>query len=224
MIIALLAAWGSAALAWAVLVRTPEPDAEPGPWTKPSYRSLRSPIMVAASLLPAGLLGMAAAHLHPWPMTLEWALLAGAGGVLALCDLRTTYLPQTLLRPLGILLVLGLAARMLLAHRSHDLLHVASSTATAVLLATGLFWLLWRVGGGLGFGDVRLVGLLALAAGPLGLDAWYTGLLAGTVLGALMGIGVHLWRRRRPSALGAAFAYGPALWLGAWAGVLVSLH
>lgn len=222
MIITLPVAWSSMALAWLILTRTPEPDADDGPWTKPAYRSLCTAPAVLLSLVVSGVLAVLAARVHPWPMATAWALLAGAGAVLALCDLHTTYLPHTLMRPLTIATVLCVAMRLAQAQRSGGLGTVATGTAAAVLVATGSFWLLWRVGGGLGFGDVRLVAVLALDAGPLGLGTWYTGLLAGTVLGAVGGIAVRLWRRRRPSALGTAFAYGPALWLGAWVGLLAT--
>ena len=43
-----------------------------------------------------------------------------------------------------------------------------------------------------------------------------------TLVGAVMSVGVTWWRRRHPSVWGAAIAYGPALWIGPWIGLLTT--
>jgi len=86
------------------------------------------------------------------------------------------------------------------------------STAAGVigaLAAFGLFWLVWRFSRNFGFGDVRLGLLVGAAAGSMGLQAWTTALLAGTLVGAGWAI-VHALRGRAADP----FPYGPALWLG----------
>ena len=83
-------------------------------------------------------------------------------------------------------------------------------TALAGACATsGVFWLVWRFSGSFGFGDVRLGLLVGAAAGSMGLQAWTTALLAGTLIGADWAI-VHALRGRASEP----FPYGPSLWLG----------
>ena len=83
-------------------------------------------------------------------------------------------------------------------------------TALAGACATsGVFWLVWRFSGSFGFGDVRLGLLVGAAAGSMGLQAWTTALLAGTLIGAGWAI-VHALRGRASEP----FPYGPSLWLG----------
>lgn len=60
---------------------------------------------------------------------------------------------------------------------------------------------------GLGYGDVRLSGLLGMALGWLGWAPLVPGVLVGLVLGAVWGL---LWVRRRRH-----FPFGPFMMLGA---------
>ena len=72
----------------------------------------------------------------------------------------------------------------------------------------GVLSLLWRVTGGIGFGDVRLMAVVGAvtAAHSVQLTIW--AVLAGTIAGAAWGLA------RRILKGPGAFAYGPALWLG----------
>ena len=64
--------------------------------------------------------------------------------------------------------------------------------------------------------------LALLAAALLAAASFVTLTFAGVppiwagVAGAVAGLVTAWWRRRHPCALGAAFAYGPWLYLGAW--------
>lgn len=221
MLVALVTACASTLSAARHLGRIPEPAADPTGWQKPAYADVATGRALLGVLVVAELLAGCAAMLGlPWPSLVGWAVLAGAGGVLVLCDQRTTYLPTALLRPLAITVGACSLVCVALAAPGHRLA-MALGILLASTIATGLFWLLWRLGGGMGFGDVRLVFVLALASAPVSFATWYLGLLAGTCLGALWGLATAAWRRRRPSALGSAFAYGPALWLGAWLALLL---
>ena len=81
-----------------------------------------------------------------------------------------------------------------------------------------MFALLWWISRSIGFGDVRLAAMAGGLTGMWSMELWYTSLLAGSIAAACWGVTVSLWRRRRPSPLGKAFAYGPGLWLGPWLG------
>ncbi|WP_083731128.1 A24 family peptidase [Protofrankia sp. BMG5.30] len=87
--------------------------------------------------------------------------------------------------------------------------------AVAVLALFTAFWAL--PGAGLGFGDVKLSGLLGGALGWLGVPVALTGLLAGIALAGVWALVLMVTRRagRRTS-----IAYGPFLLTGAFVGVL----
>ena len=84
--------------------------------------------------------------------------------------------------------------------------------AIAAVLAFGSFLVLALIGSGMGYGDVKLAGLL----GPLlGWVAWplaLYGLAAGIVIGGLVGAALLVTRR---AARTTEFAYGPSLIAGA---------
>lgn len=179
-------------------VRVDDPEA-------PSFEALATPGgAVAAGLTALGCALLVTTPLHGW--TLWWPYLA-LGAPLIYVDLRTTWLPRRLNAVAAGAMALGGVALVALDWR------LAVAAALGSLAAGAFFHLAWRFTGGLGFGDVRLGFLVGAVAGLGGPTAWVTGLLIGTVLGALHGVGHALWARRsaeRPQH----FPYGPALWLG----------
>ncbi len=193
-----------------VVPRLPEPT-KSGDGIQPRYHELTGTTM----LLPVTVLGMTAGlavATTPWRV---WPLLvgfAGLGAALTVVDLRTTFLPQQLVRVCWWLTGLGALA---VAWTSSDRTSLAARWPVAVVVTTALFWLFWRFGG-LGFGDVRLAPVLALCTSFRSLDEWYLALLFTGALGVLLGLGTTWWRRRHPSRFGSAFAYGPAMWAGCW--------
>jgi Flp pilus assembly protein protease CpaA len=103
-------------------------------------------------------------------------------------------------------------------------LALAANTA----LRPGLGWLAWSVGaslcffvfaritrGGLGMGDVKLVGFLGALLGAAVVPA----LVVGTALGAVAAAAILL--RRGPGARRYTFAYGPFLAVGGLAMLLL---
>ncbi|MEZ5088482.1 MAG: hypothetical protein R2719_01525 [Micropruina sp.] len=74
--------------------------------------------------------------------------------------------------------------------------------------ATALFWVFWRVGGGFGFGDVRLAPVIGASAAAVGWPVFF----GAFILGGLAGVGWGLcWRAM---GRGRSFPYGPALVAG----------
>jgi Flp pilus assembly protein protease CpaA len=103
----------------------------------------------------------------------------------------------------------------------------AFALAANTALHPGVRWLAWSLGasfcfymvaritaGGLGMGDVKLVGFLGALLGPAVLPA----LVVGTGLGAVAAAAILL--RRGPGARQATFAYGPFLAAGGLAMLL----
>lgn len=216
-VLAVLATWALAGITGWLVASHPEPAAdEPDADIKPHYADLVSAPAAALAGLVA-LLALAPLLVIPlawWPAWIVWA---GAFSVLALVDARTTWLPHRAQLFAEIALLVGLVRAVLASPATRG--QLGRGVLLGCLIAAALFALVWWFSGALGFGDVRLAAGLGALTGLAGWDAWYAGLLAATVAGAVGGLLVWAWRRRRPSPLGKAFAYGPALWLGPYLGL-----
>lgn len=209
-----LTAWSARRLA--ALPEPPSPDPQ---WVKPAYRSIVTARFrgvaagLCALLMATAILTVPTARLAPW------IAVAGIAPVAVLGDLRTTYLPSGIMRPLlvwcgalaGVVVVLE-ALRTGPVPAARLAVVVMAATAAAHLV----FRAFWAVGGQFGYGDVRLATALAPPLAVVSFHAWFTGLLLGSLIGAAWGVVVALRRSRHPSGLGAAFPYGPALLAGAW--------
>ncbi len=218
-----LGAWG-----WWRLRSTPEPTGvvDSDGWVKPRYDVVADPAMLAQIRARAGVLSGLGVLARPagiadgvWlPVAIGWAMAAGLGTAAVLCDLRTTYLPSSLMRPWALLTALAVLASWsgaLLSDRAHAPGLIVRVSVCA-LVARVLFWGLWRFGGRVGYGDVRLATILAADAALVSATTWTSWLVAGTLTGGVWAITTAIIRRSRPTLLGTAFPYGPSLAIGAW--------
>lgn len=188
-------------------------DAEPSVMAfKPRYRDLATPARAAVLVPVAMACGALSAGAPTWGRGLWWVW-AGAVLTLAAVDQATTFLPRQMWYWCAAEGLLALLVGCLLAGPGLRDLAVAGVLTVATPLP---FWLAWRLSGAIGFGDVRLAAGTGLTGAVLGVSGWAGSLLAATLAGAVLAIGVSLWRRFRPSPWGKVFAYGPALWIGPW--------
>ncbi len=180
------------------------------PYTRLAARphlALRSALAAAvACALLAAQLGATAGL----PM---WVYLGVVGVMLTYVDWRTRLLPTRLVAPSYVVVgVLALLASAL----SGDWTSLARAAA-GWAIAGSLFFLLWFVyPKGMGYGDVRLSGILGIALGWLGWAELVVGVYAGFLLGAVGGGVLALLRvvdRKR-------YPFGPFMLLGALIGVL----
>ena len=207
----------AAVLGWVtarfLVPRLPEPPLDPqDDFVKPPYASLVGPPVV----VPALVAGFVAGVVAPVAGALIWAAvaLAGVGAALVVVDAHTTYLPARLhWLTTAITVVAALVGVFVVADSARWLPMLAGALFGAVA-SYALFWFISWIGQGFGYGDVRLAALVGGFAGALGIQQWWMALLSAAIIGAGLAIGVSLWRRRHPSPLGTAFAYGPALWAG----------
>lgn len=139
--------------------------------------------------------------------------LAAVGLALAVIDIDHHRLPDSLTKPSYVVGTVLLAAAALAEHHERSLL-------TGFLGAFGLFagyFLLWLIyPRGLGFGDVKLAGVLGLYLGYLGWQSWLVGVYAGFVLGGLVSLVLLLTRRAGRKT---KVPFGPAMVLGTFVGV-----
>ena len=163
-----------------------------------------------ATALVAGLLGGRIG----WTPELAFLLyLAPVGVALAVIDWRTRLLPTKLIAP-SYVVVAGLV--VVAAWSEGDWGRLAGAGA-GWLVAGGTFFALWFVyPKGMGYGDVRLSGLLGITLGCLGWGELLTGVYAGFLLGGVGGL-VLSWLRIVDRK---AYPFGPFMLVGALVGVL----
>lgn len=164
--------------------------------------------LVAA--VAGGLLGAALGWDWAW---LLWVPLVPAYVALGLVDWRTRLLPTFVIARLYVAMLALILVGWAVTRDTDAVVHAALGW----LVYGGLFVVLWFVyPRGLGYGDVRLSGLLGLGLGWLGwgpvLVGMYAGLILGGVLGLLLSL-VHVVDRRNNP-------FGPYMLVGALIGVL----
>jgi leader peptidase (prepilin peptidase) / N-methyltransferase len=150
-----------------------------------------------------------------WAAELSFLLfLVPVGVALAVIDWRTRLLPTKLIAPsyLAVILLVGFSAWT---DQDWDSLVTAG---WGWLVAGGTFFALWFVyPKGMGYGDVRLSGVLGIALGYLGWAELLTGVYAGFLVGGVGGLLLSLLRIVDRKA----YPFGPFMLVGALVGVLV---
>ncbi|HEX4786870.1 MAG TPA: A24 family peptidase [Actinospica sp.] len=143
-----------------------------------------------------------------WVVGVVYAGFLAGSGALAVIDARTKRLPNRIVFPLYALGAVGLT---LASAVGHEWPRLVSAVVSAALLY-GLFWLFWFFGP-MGFGDVKLAGLLGLFLGWVGLAVMGTGLLLGMLAAAFTALALMIARK---ATLKTELAYGPYLIAGSW--------
>ncbi len=208
----LLAGW-AASRHTARLLAAPRPAA-PQPVDPPlGGRRSRLALILGTALACA----VMALRFGPTPALPAFCYLAGIGMPLAVSDTRCRRLPDALTLPSYpiALALLGIAA-LLLPGGGRQFL----TAALGLALAWAFFLLQVLIyPAGLGWGDVKLSGLLGLYLGWLGPGTLAAGLFLGYLSAAATGLGLIATRRAsRKSHL----AFGPFLLVGAFAAVLIT--
>jgi leader peptidase (prepilin peptidase)/N-methyltransferase len=148
------------------------------------------------------------------PVLAAWIILGGTGVVLGYVDAQTRLLPTRIIAPCYGALVVTLALAAALDDEPVD---QVLQTALGWFVFGGFYLVLHLVyPKGLGYGDVRLSGLLGLGLGYLGwpelLVGLYAGFLLGAVGGGLLSVLKIVDRKRYP--------FGPFMLLGALVGLV----
>ncbi len=209
----------------ALIARVPEPVPDPEAATeqdlapdrstpvKPTYADIsRLPALGAASSAVAGLGGA----MIGWRLDLGWDLIAWLlflplGVALTIIDAKTKLLPSYLIKPAYVVLV-PLIYLPLVAAQDWETI---KRTTLAWLIYGGIFFLMWFIyPRGLGYGDVRLAGLLALLLGLVGWAELIVTFYATFLLGPILMLVLNGFSIR-----GKQMPFGPFMLLGALIGL-----
>ncbi|MBA2952735.1 prepilin peptidase [Nocardioides sp. MAH-18] len=170
--------------------------------------SVRYPTVEAATGVLFALAGLRFAD-QP-TLLVAYLAFAGIAVALAVIDLDVHRLPNVIVLPsypvLGVLLALGVGGAGLL----------RAGVGAALLFA--FFYVVAIVApGGIGFGDVKLAGVVGGMTAAVSWGAFLTSALGGFFLGAVAGVLLMLGRRASRKT---AVPFGPFMLLGAWASIL----
>ncbi len=201
---------GVTAVAVPVLLRRLPPPAEEPELRFAGLADCRFRLAVFGTGFATGSALLLASEPALWPI---WVPLAALGSLLGLIDLHTGYLPLRLSH-----LTLGLVSAGALASCwLRDDWQPALAALAAGAGATACYALLWRLSRGqLGFGDVRLAGVLGVATGAASLTVLVWSFILGSIIGAGWALAVRLLGHGRE------FPYGPSMLLGVPAAVMLS--
>ncbi len=175
-------------------------------------RSCKAPISAQypiVELLTAGLFAATAAHFG-FTWSLPAFVILGAGLVaLATIDLERQVLPRQIVYVVSVLVA---ALLVVAAAVNGDWRRLLIALACAAVWFGVFFAIHAASPGSLGFGDVRLVFVLGLALGWLGIGYVLVGLFVASFIGGV--VGVALMGAKRAN-LGTRLSFGPFLALGA---------
>jgi leader peptidase (prepilin peptidase)/N-methyltransferase len=204
-----------------VLEQPDEADPEPAEPAEPKE------LYVAVAALPglawkAALAAGVSAALIGWVLGWDWPLLVllplvPISVALAVIDWRTKLLPTWLIAPTYLLTIVTVLLSWLLAGDLGEPWPLVRALL-GWLLAGGLYVLLWLIyPRGMGYGDVRLSGILGIALGFLGWSELVVGIYGGFLLGGVIGGLLTVLRRVDRSG----YPFGPFMLVGALVGVVL---
>lgn len=140
--------------------------------------------------------------------------LAAISIALALIDLDSQRLPNTIVLP-------GYIVGAALLGMSAVLTGNLSALVTAAVGAAAMFGLYLLLAlaspGGMGYGDVKLAGVLGIFLGYLGWSSLIVGAFAAFLLGGVYALGLLATRRAKR---GSGIPFGPWMLAGAWLGIV----
>ena len=181
-------------------------------------RDCQAPISPRYPLVEAGtgvLFAVMALRFGYDPVLPAYLYLAAVGLALALIDLDCKRLPNALTLPSYPVAAVLLGGAALLGSDSGD--WVRALLGGAAMYAV-YFGLAFAYPAGMGFGDVKLAGVLGMYTAWLGWGAWAVGLFLGFLLGGVFGIALIAVKRGGRKT---AVPFGPFMLLGVLVAVLV---
>lgn len=169
----------------------------------------------AAAAVLTGVLWAAAAHgLHPFVVATPFLAFLALAVAVSFTDLSHRLVPRQLLYAGLAVIVPLLVLASAVQHSWSDLAKAAACGAAAF----ALFFVIWfLVPRGMGFGDVRLAGVIGLTVGYLGVVHAYVAFLVGFVTGLVFGL---VFMVGSPAGRRTRIPFAPALCVGAVVAIL----
>jgi len=168
----------------------------------------------AAAVVTGALFAGAAIKFGAVPELAAYCVLFGGLVAISVADLRVRLVPRVILYPTLALMTLAFVAAAAVARHWHPLLDAAIGGAVCF----AVFFVIWFIAPrGMGFGDVRLAGLIGAGLGWLGFGQVFVGFLAAFVVGAVIGL---VLMTVKGTGRKTALPFGPALAAGCVFGVL----
>jgi leader peptidase (prepilin peptidase)/N-methyltransferase len=199
-------------LSWLVLSGRCRDCREPISWRYPLVEGATGVLFVVVTV--AFLPGFSTRAFLPAALTLiAFLYLAAISVALAVIDIDTRTLPNRIVLPAYIVVGALLGAALVIDGEWARLLSAAVGCAGAFL-----FYLVLALvrPGGMGFGDVKLAGVLGLSLGSLGWAQLVVGVFAAFVLGGVFGVVLTVTRRATRRS---GIPFGPWMLAGAWLGI-----
>lgn len=151
-----------------------------------------------------------------WPLVFLLPLVP-VSVALAVVDARTRLLPTFLIAPSYVVTISLVLVSWVATRDTDDLVRAGWGW----LIAGGIFFVLWFIyPPGLGYGDVRLSGVLGIVLGYLGWAQLTIGIYSGFLIFGLPGLLLAIVRRDR-KLLKSAFPFGPFMLIGALIAIVV---
>ena len=174
-----------------------------------------SPRYPLVELGTAVLFAVMALRFGPDPVLPAYLYLAAVGLALALIDLDCKRLPDALTLPSYPVVAALLTLGAVLGSDSGQLVRALLGGLAMYAL---YFALCFAYPAGMGFGDVKLAGVLGMATAWVGWGAWTVGVFLGFLYGGVWGLGLLLLRRGGRKT---AVPFGPFMLLGVLTALLV---
>lgn len=170
----------------------------------------------AVELLTAVLFGLVYWTFGWTFLTVMLLIFAAVSVSLFMIDAQTLRLPDIIVGPSTVIIVIPLTIYTLTTNNLDPLISGVGGAAILGLTYFALWFL--TMGRGLGFGDVKLAPLLGFLMGYFGWGALAVGTASAWLLGAVVGVtSILLGKAKR----GKPIPFGPFLLVGAWIGIFV---
>ena len=172
-------------------------------------------LAVAVGVTWASLTFRIGGHAH-WSLLPAYLYLGAIGAALTLIDLDVHRLPDLIVLPSYPIVFVLLFVPTVVTGQWDALLRGVLA-GLALFVGYLILALISPGGGGLGFGDVKLAGVLGLLLGWLGWSPAIVSVLAAFIIGGFIALILLLLRRTSRSS---SIAFGPSMILGAWVALM----
>lgn len=182
---------------------------------EPYAEIARLPGLAWKAALASGVCGALLGLVLGWSWPLLYLVpLVPVAVALAVVDWRTRLLPTKVIAPTYVGVIVLVLVCWLVTRDTDDLVRAGWGW----LIAGGLYFILWFVyPRGMGYGDVRLSGVVGIALGYLGWHELLVGIYGGFLLGGILGGTLSLLRRVDRKG----YPFGPFMLLGALVGIVL---